>query len=254
MHKLTVTLALLVLGLSKMCAQIVNIESLRNDNDTSAFKGIENFNANYKQNTRELFTLNNQLAIQIKKAKNSWLLLNNVDVELAQGQSLEQNLLFHARYNRRLSQKFDAEVYSQYQKNVPLKISDRVLLGAGVRWAIQKKEKAKVTYGLSTLYEYEREMINPIIHNAVRLSNYLSLTLQSKKTSWSSVVYYQPRIDWWEDYRVSLQTKLELKFNADWSFTSNLSFNIDSKPVVDASIPNQTIKWLNGLTYRFKKE
>lgn len=245
-------LFLVLSGLSSS-AQIVNIESLRSAADSNGLYGAENFNVAYTKNTRELFELKNNLVAQYRHNRHIWLFLNTWDLSLAAGQTLEQNVLFHLRYNFKQNDWLTYEVLAQYQQNQPLRISDRILMGAGPRYTLlKKKDVAKVYLGTLVMYEYDDELNNDIIHQDVRLSAYLSTYLTKKdKFEWSTTVYYQPRIDYWEDYRTSVQTQLKFGLLEKLFYVTTLSMTYDSFPVVAPEIPNLTLKWVNGIELRF---
>ncbi|MDZ7848593.1 MAG: DUF481 domain-containing protein [Owenweeksia sp.] len=180
------------------------------------------------------------------------LFLNTLDVQLANEVVLEQNLFFHLRYNYRQNKWLTYEAFSQYQRNVPLRINERILAGVGPRIRILEEEKSSIFIGLIGMYEHDDELNNEIIHRDVRLSNYLTLNLAWKdRLEWSNYLYYQPRVDNWEDFRTSVQTLLKLKLLKNLAFATTLSLAYDAFPVVDPAIPQLTVKWLNGITYQF---
>lgn len=234
-------------------SQIVNIESLRSAADSNGFYGAENFNVVYTKNTKELFELNNNLVLQYRKDRSIWLFLNTWDLSLAAGQTLEQNVLFHGRYNFIQNDWLTYEVMAQYQQNQPLRISDRILLGVGPRFTIvKKKDVAKVYLGALVMYEYDNELNNDIVHQDPRLSTYLSTYLAKKdRFQWSTTVYYQPRLDYLEDYRTSVQTQLKFGLFKKLFYVTTLNLMYDKFPVEAPDIPRLTVKWVNGVEWRF---
>src|SRR5690606_2405096 len=140
----------------------------------------------------------------------------------------------------------------QYQQNRPLRIHDRVLSGGGTRFTLFEKPSRKGYLGTLILYEYENELGNDIERHDSRFSAYLSTYLAKKdKVQWSTTIYYQPRIDYWADFRTSLQTQLKLGIIKKLSFVSTLSMTYDAFPVQDEDIPHLTVKWVNGLALTF---
>lgn len=252
MLKRIVVSFLLLLSFTPLYSQIVNIESLRSAADSNGWHGSENFNVTYTKNTKELFELNNNFTAQYRHNRNIWLLLNTWDVSIAADEKLEQNLLFHVRYGYKQNDWLTYEALAQYQQNQPLKIRDRVLTGGGTRFTLLEKTGAKGYLGTLVLYEYDNELDKNIEHNDVRFSAYLSTYLAKKdRVQWSTTVYYQPRIDYWEDFRTSVQTQLKLGIIKKLFFVSTLNMTYDAFPVQDEDIPNLTIKWVNGLAITF---
>lgn len=252
MFRYTFTVLLFLVSIAYTSAQIVNIESHRATKDSAGFSGVENFNIDYTRNTNELFTLTNNLSLQYRKVKNVVLFLNSLDVSLANAEVLEQNTFFHLRYNYLVNNWLTYEALAQYQSNAPLRIKSRILTGLGPRFTLLKKEKNSIYLGTIFLYEYDDEMGNDIIHRDVRLSAYLSYNFQlEKRFHWSTVVYYQPRLDYWEDFRTSIETRLSFKFFKNLAFNSIFNLAYDAFPVDDLEIPQLTVKWTNGISYSF---
>ena len=246
------TILFFVLSSVSAFSQIVNIESLRATQDSNGFHGVENFNVDYVRNTKELLTLTNNLSLQYKRNKNVFMFLNTFDVSLANDEVLEQNGFFHLRYNYKVNDWLTYEALAQYQTNAPLRIKHRVLTGAGPRITLLKKDRNSIYVGALVLYEYDDEAENGIVHNNVRLSSYISYNLQlDKRVVWSTVGYYQPRLDYWNDFRASLQGRLAIKVFKNFAFNSIINLAYDAFPVVDESIPQLTMKWTNGVSYRF---
>lgn len=251
LHKASIVI-LLLFNFHSAFSQIVNIESLRADQDSNGLHGIENFNIDYTRNTKELLTLTNNLSLQYKRNKNTLLFLNSFDMSLANEEILEQNAVFHLRYNYKINEWLTHEMLVQYQVNAPLRIQNRILAGLGPRFDLMKKEKSSLYYGLIFLYEYDDEGENDIMHQNGRVSTYLSYNIKAgERLSFSTVAYYQPRIDYWEDYRASVQGQLRLKIIKNLSFNSLFTMAYDAFPVIDEDIPNSTVKWTNGISIEF---
>lgn len=235
-----------------LAGQIVNIESLRGFADTLGFHGRENLNLSYTRNTRDLLTISNNLGMKYQTERSSWLFLNSITIQNANEQALQQNFFAHLRYNYSQNDWLTYEVFVQYQKDVPLRINHRNLIGIGPRFRLWRGKKNYLNAGLTLMNEIDDELDNEIVHRDIRLSSYLALGLASKDhLEWSAYLYYQPRPDVWRDFRTSLQTQLSLKIIKNLSFITALSLNYDAFPVVDPEIPGFTMNWTNGLTYSF---
>lgn len=232
--------------------QVVNIESLRSFADSSGFHGAENLNVDYRRNTRELLTLTNNLSLKYQTKRHIFLLLNTIDVQLANSVVLEQTSFVHFRYNFKQGERLYYEVFWQYQRNIPLKIDPRILVGVGPRIILSDKEKFRTNLGLLGMFEYDDEAGNDILHRDFRLSAYLTLGYKGgDRFSWMNFVYYQPRLDYFNDYRVNLETQMQWVIFKGLTFVTTLNFKYDSFPVQDPNIPKLTVHWVNGLAYRF---
>ncbi|TXE07534.1 DUF481 domain-containing protein [Gelidibacter salicanalis] len=64
-----------------------------------------------------------------------------------------------------------------------------------------------------------------------------------------STSYYQPRLDAFNDYRLSSTTSILLKIWENLSFKTTFTYNFDAYPVV--TIPKAQYELTNGLLYTF---
>lgn len=232
--------------------QVVNIESLRSFADSNGFHGIENLNIDYRRNTRELLTLTNNLSLKYQKQRHVLLFLNTLDIQMANSVVLEQTSFLHFRYNYRQSERLSYEAFVQYQRNVPLRIDPRMLVGIGPRFILADGKKYIANIGVLGMLEYDDEAGNDIIHRDFRFSSYITLGYKgSDRFKWMNFLYYQPRVDFLNDYRINLETQIQVIIFKGLSLVSTINFKYDSYPVVDPGIPNLTFNWVNGLSYRF---
>ncbi len=233
-------------------AQIVNIESLRMEQDSMGFAGIESFNFSIVQNTRRLLQINNNLAMQYRRVRNLFMLVNNVEYAKSADSDFERNGYIHLRHNYLLTQKWSTELFAQYQINLPLRIEGRTLLGVGLRYVLVKKENAGLAAGAAAMYENDVELDNAITNETMRGSFYLSALFNKKKRyAFSTILYYQPNFSAFNDYRLSGQTRFAFDLWKGLQFVASGVINYDAFPVVDAAIPRLTYKVTNGLSYTF---
>ncbi len=233
-------------------AQVINIESLRMENDTSRFTGRENLSFQVTQTNVQLFRFSNNLAMQFRQSPHLLLFLSNVNFTFSSTTEFERSGFFHLRYNLKQSDHFYYEVFTQYQVDFPLRIQNRLLNGLGIRLDFWPQEKSSLQWGTLVMYEYDDELEKDIIHRDVRLSTYVSAVVKVKDSPvFSTVVYYQPRVDLWSDFRLSGEAQLTFKLWKFLGFNVAASVNYDSFPVEDPAIPRLTYKITNGLNLKF---
>lgn len=233
-------------------AQIVNIESLRMEQDSAGFTGRESFNFSVVQNTQRLLQLNNNLSMQYRRVCNLFLLVNNLEYAKSVDSDFERNGYLHIRHNYELSQKWSTELFAQYQINLPLRIEGRTLLGVGVRHVLVKKENSGLAAGAAAMYENDVELENNSTNQTIRGSFYISALFNKKKRySFSTILYYQPNFYAFNDYRLSGQTRFAFDLWKGLQFVASGVVNYDAFPVVDVAIPQLTYKVTNGLSYTF---
>ncbi len=232
-------------------SQIVNIESLRLQKDSSGLSGQEIFNFKITRNTTRLYEINNNLAVQYRQSRHIVLFLSNLNFTFSENTDFERNGFFHARYNYVQNDWLTYEYFNQYQIDIPLRIKERILTGLGPRFSFLNKKPVKFILGTLVMYEYDEELRNDIVHRDFRLSSYISLGYKNERQSLTALVYYQPRLDFWSDFRTSGQLQWLVKVWKGFALNITGVLAYDAFPVEDAAIPQLTYKLLNGVSYTF---
>lgn len=233
-------------------AQIVNIEQLRFQRDSSRWLFQDDLSFNIFRNTQQVVDFENNFLLRYQRAGHRLLLLNSLHFNFTENTDFAQSGFLHFRYVKQLSERWDWEVFSQLQGDRPLQIERRILYGLGPRLSIDQKGNFQFFTGHLFMYEDDLERETGIQHFDWRLSSYVSMFYQYKdRVQWSSVTYYQPRLDDWSDWRLSFQNQLAFKLGAHWAFTVSAQLNYDAEPVQAADIPNLTYKIDNGVRIRF---
>ena len=230
-------------------AQLVNIESQRVQSDSVRTITVLDLLYNYQNNNNEELSLINFSAThqyKTKDLKNYFLLLGNIDYSLANGEELSNSGLIHFRYNRKLNTRLRIEAFSQYQYNKILGIESRNLIGIGPRYKINKSDKMVFYIGSLLMQEFEKASDNTKTMSYQRLSSYLSISIKNKakKLEFTSVVYYQPNINLWKDYRLSNQTTLAFNISSKLQFVNSINYGFDS--YAPTNISKQNIILSNG--------
>jgi hypothetical protein len=245
-----VWIVLLIFGFTlNSQAQLVNIESQRVQSDSVRTITVIDLLYNYQNNNNEELSLINFSTThqyKTKNLKNYFLLLGNIDYSLANGEELSNSGLIHFRYNRKLNTRLRIEVFSQYQYNKILGIESRNLIGIGPRYKINKSDKMVFYIGSLLMQEFEKASDNTKTMSYQRLSSYLSISIKNKAKTleFTSVVYYQPNINLWEDYRLSNQTTLAFNISSKLQFVNSINYGFDS--YAPTNISKQNIILSNG--------
>lgn len=245
-----VWIVLLIFGFTlNSQAQLVNIESQRVQSDSVRTITVLDLLYNYQNNNNEELSLINFSAThqyKTKDLKNYFLLLGNIDYSLANGEELSNSGLIHFRYNRKLNTRLRIEAFSQYQYNKILGIESRNLIGIGPRYKINKSDKMVFYIGSLLMQEFEKASDNTKTMSYQRLSSYLSISIKNKAKTleFTSVVYYQPNINLWKDYRLSNQTTLAFNISSKLQFVNSINYGFDS--YAPTNISKQNIVLSNG--------
>lgn len=248
--KRALMLFVLIIVHSLSYSQLVNIENQRIQSDSVRTITIIDLQYSYQNNNNEELSLINFSAThqyKTKNLKNYFLLLGNIDYSLANGEELSNSGLIHFRYNRKLNKKLRIEAFTQYQYNKILGIESRNLIGIGPRYKINKSEKTVFYIGSLLMQEFEKASDNLNTLSYQRLSNYLSLSVKNsaKTVEFTSVVYYQPNINLWEDYRLSSQASLAFNITSKLQFVNSINYGYDS--FAPTNVNKKNIILTNGL-------
>jgi hypothetical protein len=123
----------------------------------------------------------------------------------------------------------------------------RNLIGIGMRYKINKSEKTVLYIGSLIMQEFEKTNIEDDIKSYQRLSNYLSFSFKNnaKSIEFSSVIYYQPNLNLWADYRLNSQSSISLNISSKLQFVNSINVGFDTFAPINVS--NRNINISNGL-------
>tara|TARA_R110000868_G_scaffold127003_3_gene334410 strand:- start:1911 stop:2672 length:762 start_codon:yes stop_codon:yes gene_type:complete len=250
---LKVLRCILLISLSStfLQGQIVNIEQFRSSTDTSNWSFTEQFNFGLLQNTQRLISFNNSSGLQFQQKKFRSIFLTNFSFSSTNNNDIERSGFLHLRFENSICKYWSFEYFGQAQMDVPLKINQRYLLGAGLRASLHKRKKLSFYTGHLLMAEYDEEIETGLQHQDLRLSSYLNLNWHpSPDFTCLLITYYQPRLDRFADYRISFQGQLSFKIWKSLSFTFNAQYAFDAFPVALPNIPQQTYKLSNGINFK----
>ncbi|MBF0281949.1 MAG: DUF481 domain-containing protein [Zetaproteobacteria bacterium] len=142
----------------------------------------------------------------------------------------------HARHRYQLDDAWAVEAFTQYQRNEFSRLSSRVLWGGGGRFGIHPGVNAWVNVGLGGFYE--REQLQPkaattdVLHASLwRMNGYLSWKQKlAENVSLYQVVYYQPAMKDFGDFRMLGQLSLTVSLSDALGLRLSVDAAHDSRP------------------------
>jgi putative salt-induced outer membrane protein YdiY len=161
----------------------------------------------------------------------------------------------HGRYIYKLDSLLEPELFIQKEFNEFVLLSDRNLLGAGVRLTLSNTDfvadsSAEIDIYLGSGIMYEMEEINIIptqITEIIRSTNYITITWKpSENFLLNSVTYFQVDINRLNDHRILNDTKLQFKITKAVSFVFNMNYRFDKEP--PQGIREYDLELKNGIT------
>lgn len=245
----------LLLTLPYTATAIVNMDSIHFDNKKDQFTAaidIKVSGSTGNSNTSKT-SINSQLTwIADKK-------INLIILGYQQGSNNDVRTVnksfIHYRYIYQINQQFDWEFFTQLETNEFTRLSYRGLMGTGARYSIAKSETHHAYLGFGGFYSKEKietksGLTDDGVNEFYRANFYLLSKYKVNKTiGLSNVLYYQPRLNKFSDYRALLETKLDFKINQELSFRLSFDITHDSEP--SQTIEKTDISYMTGLIYKF---
>ncbi len=242
-----------VAGYVSSSAQIINIEAQRIVSDSTGWFGDINGNFSFQQNVNTIYSFNAGVHVEnkSKSTKDLWMFLGNAGLLKVDSSQFANNALGLALYDRKLNKVIRAEALTILSNNQVTNIHVRWQAGAGLRFKLVDWSKLKVYAAALYLYEYEQSSFSDIPSRSEnRISPYLTFTFRPvSNLKLTSTTYYQPRLDYLNDYRILNVEQLKIDITKKFSFTIDFSYLYDEFPQPD--VPNKNIAFSTGVKYKF---
>jgi hypothetical protein len=244
---------LILLSSAQLQAQLLNVESVRADADTTGWHGQLLFDLSLSQYDDQVLQFTNNTNISYFSEKHAYLFLNKLKLVNLDGASVISSGYSHLRSTFLRENRLSPELFMQYQYNNNLGLQNRFLAGAGFRYTLFDTKSWVGSFSTSVMAEYEewQEAGLPSIENEyLKSSSNLSLRgILNPQTSFLLIGYYQARPTAFFEARSILETQLQVKINKHISLSVQFAAAYDADPVID--IPNWTYELSNGLVIKF---
>lgn len=254
MYKYLILAILLFAQHQNLSAQIINIEDKRVAlGDSITFKGFGDLGVSLYRNDKQLTTVKANVQLEYINRRHFGLFLSGYNLIHTEGAANALNDGFaHLRYNYDMSKRFVYEAFTQGQYNERTRVLFRGLIGTGVRVKLNKDKKHRYYVGLAYLLESNQFKGGTLRQLDHRLSSYLSYNIAfGNKSKFVHTTYVQPRLDNWENIRVSSEASLFFFMSKHLSFRSTFNTAYDSDPRLPPSVPDWIYTLTNGLRFEF---
>ena len=211
--------------------QLVNIESKRMHTDSIRFVLSSDLLFNYTDNNGEyILQIGSNLTTQLKSRnlKSIYFFIGNVNLIRSKDEDFQNSYFLHARFNQKLTEVFRFEAFAQNQNNQKLTISERNLLGLGLRLKLLSKSGSLVYFGNSYIYEIEVvDDTGQKFYNH-RNSSYISLNQNFKKYNLdvTGTLYFQPLYNNISNHRILSQFKAQMPLTKRVSFSALYNYSV----------------------------
>lgn len=175
-------------------------------------------------------------------AKLTWRLKNQLFLLISHGKYAEQsqkeftkNHFEHARYRVTLTPNWHFEAFFQNASNPFKRLEQRILVGCGPRFETIPYQNLFIAVGIGAMFESEHltatEKNTATEQRNLRATNYIDLKFTFNDiVTLSNTLFYQPRFDQFDDYRLSTAAAMVIKASERIAFPITYSLTKDSTP------------------------
>lgn len=195
--------------------------------------------------------------IQYDTNKTITWLQGSVENDKVNDRSNEDNAFVHLRHIHQLfNPDWAMEFYTQVKQDKFQSLQNRTVFGFGPRYKIvDSRTYGKLFMGLSAMEErvrYTDEQVDPTERN-YRASSYLSYKISfNRNLEFSSLGYYQPKIDNGSDYMTAWTAELMIHLTKVIDLSYQYEFDYDSQPAND--VDNTDTRQKISFVYRFGQD
>lgn len=185
-----------------------------------------------------------------------WLrLIGGLEHLSGRSETLLDSRYLHLRYSYLLSPRARTFHFWQIQSNRALLLKRRLLLGSGIRYALESSPAFELDVGTGLMLELERAARSAsapddvVSHRAVRMANLaVARTELGPGASASLVLYYQPDVAAFNDYRALADAALSAPLASHVHLGLSLEWRHDSRPPLGVRPDDLALKTMLSLS------
>lgn len=236
-------------------SQIVNIQPFLRSKAKEGFSTTVNGSLNWKTGNTETLEVEGGLALRYRLKKNLFLGISEIAYADKKGTQYVNKTFNHLRYRRQFTQFWSAEVFAQYEFDEFRRIDTRALIGLGPRITPLRLKSFELSLGTAYMFEYNKNREGNYgdsgdINKYHRWSNYINLDFKIDKTfDLFITVYYQPRFDDFNDYRILNDNSLSIKIKPWLKLVNSFVLAYNSRPLISVTNMDTRLKTALQFTY-----
>jgi hypothetical protein len=152
------------------------------------------------------------------------------------GESFFSQAILHLRNVDAVSGFASIEEFIQYNNNKEILLLDRALIGSGLRLKLMENDELVMRLGPSIFFEHEVYDLDSLstherITNSFRLNlYYTSLFKIHESLSLLGIIYLQPKIDQFEDFRILFDSAVNINLGKGFDLMVKLEMRYDNIP------------------------
>lgn len=233
---------------------IINAERLINKADSSIYAIALSYNGTQGNSVTTQVSLSP--AIILMRKKNDYKLFGGYSLLSTSGKGILNSGFIHIRHNLKLSERMKTFEFYQLQFNDVLLLKERTVFGAGLRYALIQQDSLSLDFELGLMREIEslnEASLRPgenALEKSYRITSVNSFKWDiSKQFKVNNVIYYQPKIDDFKDYRLLNEMNLIVSVVEHVQLMTIFTLRYDSKP--PGELKNLDTELSIGLNIKF---
>ena len=246
---------LLYLVLPQTAFAIVNVSQSVTDSKADGLSHTLHIGWDGAQGNTEKNTFKGDLLSQWKHEAHTEFLLFDHAYGKSSGVVNTDRTFAHLRHRTQIDNFWAWEAFTQKGRDAFTRLSDRFLLGAGVRLSVLEQEGQRGLYvGIGSFYERERLSQDTGTTDSEsklwRGNIYVVYKQQiNAQVQISSTTYYQPALNQGNDYRLLEQAALHVAMFSNVQLKISLDYSFDSQP--PQTIGKDDLRYSSGLEIKF---
>jgi len=214
----------------------INTERYRLDSDSIGFSGIADIEITAITGNTDFQIIHLGGRLNYNWGNSYTFLVADGGFGWDEGEQIFDQALMHLRHVQTLTELIQAEVFTQIDFNKSRLLTERELIGGGLRFRILKYNNLKFRLGTSYFFEHEDYDVSAnSIHGsnlfANRFSTYLTLEYEIKDDiKLMMITYFQPQIGKWNDFRIISDNSLIVGLISFVDLKTSFNLRYDAKP------------------------
>ncbi|NCU35304.1 DUF481 domain-containing protein [Candidatus Falkowbacteria bacterium] len=188
-----------------------------------------------------------------------YFVVGNFEYKSSSDEKIENQGFLHLRSMWNFAPRADLEVFAQRQYDEFIDLNARNLAGTGIKYGLVRACSRKdsthtfdVNLSVGIMYETEEYDVDERIVSLYlwRSTNFVSFDwLLKEKLNLTGVVYYQPALKDFGDYRLSVEAGLEIQIAKRLFLITSFTYRYISRPI--AKVKNFDLSLENGIRFQF---
>lgn len=246
-------LLITLLSFSELNAQLLNVERVRVDEDTTGWHGNLGFDFSLSRYIDHVIKISNSANASYNSRQHTYMFITSLEFVNLDGSALISSGYYHLRGTFLRNSTVSPELFTQYQYNNNLGLRNRALGGGGVRIEVINRENFSGNISTGLMYEYEDWGVSSeeaVQKELLKSTSNIAFTGNlSQNTTLNLTGYYQARPDRFFKPRAILESRLNVRMSRFISLSVSFTMQHDAEPIID--IPRLTYELKNGLLITF---